>query len=164
MKTQITVAIYKMAHVGFSTDVLLSLAPRILKKTNPRLASRKNILHVIFLSDREMKKLNKTYRKKNVPTDVLSFSFLDETKSQRKVQKAEANLLGEIYISVDTLRKQAKRNHHSYRMEGQILFVHGFLHVLGYDHEKKRDLKLMRELEQAFLGDKAGLIGRAYTE
>ena len=112
-------------------------------------------INLIWVSNQEIKKLNFKYRQKNCPTDVLSFSYLNERDN---------NLLGELFISVDTLKKQAKEHSHPFKEEGQILFTHGLLHILGFDHETKADLKKMLKFERVILGDKSGLVERADSE
>ncbi len=91
-------------------------------------------LTVVLVSDRKIKELNRTYRGRNYPTDVLSFSYDDPT------------YLGDIIISVETAKKQAEEMGHSLEREVAVLVIHGFLHLLGYDHEK--DKGEMRSLEE----------------
>jgi len=78
--------------------------------------------------DEEMRELNKKHRSLDKTTDVLSFP-MNETKI------IEENILGDIVISVDTLRKQAKKYDMTINDELAFLYVHGLLHLLGYDHE-----------------------------
>ena len=73
--------------------------------------------------------MNRQYRKKDKPTDVLSFPLADEL---------QPSLLGDVVISIETAARQAQRRHHSLREELQILLIHGILHLLGYDHEVSR--------------------------
>lgn len=76
-----------------------------------------------------MHHLNRQYREKDTPTDVLSFPLADELCPA---------LLGDIVISVETAARQARRRRHSLREEMQALLIHGILHLLGYDHEASR--------------------------
>ena len=80
-------------------------------------------LSVLLTDDFEIQSLNKEYRKKNKPTDVLSFSMGDE------------RMLGDIVISVDTALEQANRLGHELSDECLRLLIHGLLHLLGYEHE-----------------------------
>jgi probable rRNA maturation factor len=73
--------------------------------------------------------LNRQYRGKDKPTDVLSFPLADEW---------QPCLLGDVVISVETATRQARRRGHSLREELQTLLIHGILHLLGYDHEISR--------------------------
>ena len=81
------------------------------------------------MTDPEIHVLNRQYRKKDKPTDVLSFPLAD---------KVQPFLLGDVVISIETAARQAQRRHHSLREELQILLIHGILHLLGYDHEVSR--------------------------
>ena len=79
-------------------------------------------LSILFVRDNEIRKLNRKYRRKNRPTDVLSFPL------------CEIGALGDIVISVDTARRYAKRDDMKYENKIKFLLIHGFLHLLGYDH------------------------------
>lgn len=80
---------------------------------------------VLFCGDRRMAGLNRRWRRKNVPTDVLSFPVVD----------LGARFLGDIVISVPYATRQARRRGDSPAREMDRLLVHGYLHLLGYDHE-----------------------------
>ena len=87
------------------------------------------ILSVILLNDKEIRKLNKKWRQKDCPTDVLSFPLdLDAGLCGVPFE------IGEIIISVETALAQAEEYGHSLEREMVFLFVHGCLHVLGFDH------------------------------
>ena len=103
------------------------------------------VLNVVFVTDAYIKALNKSYRDKDEPTDVLSFNY-EKGKSSEY-----SDLVGEIYISVDTAKRQAKEHRHTLSDELAKLFVHGFLHIHGYDHVKDKDYKKMTELEDKVL-------------
>jgi probable rRNA maturation factor len=96
-----------------------------------------------------VRELNRRYRDKNVPTDVLSFPA------------DEPGQLGDIVIALDVARRQARAAGHSLATEFRVLALHGLLHLLGYDHE--RDNGEMRRLEQRLRragGLREGLIER----
>jgi len=82
---------------------------------------------VFLTDDKTIQELNKTYRNKDKPTDVLSFPINEKV--------GDWLLLGEIVISVDTAKRQASSLGHSLQEELKRLLVHGFVHLLGYDHE-----------------------------
>jgi len=93
--------------------------------------------------DPEIHSLNRQYRGKDKPTDVLSFPLADEL---------HPFLLGDVVISVETATRQAQRRGHSLREELQILLIHGILHLLGYDHEISRSESIrMRRKEREVL-------------
>jgi probable rRNA maturation factor len=86
-------------------------------------------LSLALVTDPEIHTLNRQYRGKDKPTDVLSFPLADEL---------QPFLLGDVVISVETAARQAQRRDHSLREELQTLLIHGILHLLGYDHEVSR--------------------------
>ncbi len=101
------------------------------------------ILNVVFVNDKYIRALNKAYRDKDEPTDVLSFNYgADE-------------LIGELYVSVETAERQAKERKHSLSDELIRLIVHGILHVHGYDHEEDDDYRKMLKMERDVLGEVA---------
>lgn len=154
-----------LSHVGITTDVLLSMARRVLRDERADLFKQHEKIQVnlTWVDDKEMTKLNKKYRGKNQPTDVLSFSYLD-AKAAEEAKEPEFSL-GDMIISLDTLKRQAKERGHGPQAEAEILFIHGLLHILGYDHELgPKELKDMLARERKYLGDNAGLIERAALE
>lgn len=97
----------------------------------------------------EIKDLNQNYRKINKETDVLSFPALQAaTNMPLKLPTLE---LGDIVISIDKLKEQAEGYGHSEQREGAFLFVHGFLHLLGYDHEDPAEEREMFKLQDKIL-------------
>jgi len=102
-------------------------------------------LSLVLVSDPVMHELNRSWRGKNRPTDVLAFA-------QREGGAAPAGLLGDVVISVDTARRQAAELGHSLAAEGERLLVHGLLHLLGYDHERSTpEARRMQRKERALL-------------
>lgn len=97
-----------------------------------------------------MRALNRRYRGKDRPTDVLSFSFREGAFPQ-----VQPDLLGDIVIAVPVAERQARERGHSLRSEIDRLLVHGLLHLAGYDHEqgpyaarrmRRKELQLLRSL------------------
>lgn len=88
---------------------------------------------IAFVTDSEIARLNKTYRRKNKPTDVLSFPAQNSSKRPNKNK-----FLGDIAIAPAVARRYAKKNGRSLQTEICILILHGILHLLGYDHETDR--------------------------
>ena len=99
-------------------------------------------LSVALVGNEEIRELNRRYRNKPTPTDVLSFSA-DEPADPR------APLLGDVVISVEQAAIQAGRAHRTLAAEIDWLLIHGILHLLGYDHERSaKEAKIMRALEK----------------
>ncbi len=108
---------------------------RALKRREPIVWSKANELSVVFLDTDAARKLNRQYRKRDYPTDVLSFS-------------GQGDLLGELVLCPQVLRAQAKEQRHSFRQETLYMIIHGVLHLLGFDHEKsQKDAEKMFSLQ-----------------
>ena len=111
---------------------------------------------VSFVSNNEIKKLNRIYRNINRTTDVLSFPLMVNRKDESNDDTGIV-MLGDIVISLETAVKQANMYAHSIEREIGFLTVHSMLHLLGYDHEKsKLDERIMREKEESIL-EKLGI-------
>lgn len=109
---------------------------------NLRQLQQKNELILVFLSTQQIKSVNNQFRQKNKPTDVLSFSSTDP------------RCLGELLFSIGVLKKQAKAQNHSLQAEFVYMFIHGVLHLLGYDHEiSKKEEKLMFVLQDRIFAE-----------
>lgn len=121
---------------------LKKLAQKILKDFG-----EKGDLNIILVSDSFMRRLNQRFTKRKGTTDVLSFSFKED-----KNTKAKRSLLGEVYISVDRAGKQARDYQATFDQELKRLVAHGTLHLLGYEHNKKKDLEKMRKKEEEYIG------------
>lgn len=113
---------------------------------------------VTFVDDLEIQELNKNYRGKDQATDVLSFPMYEAEETQIIVDDEEEDLmLGDIIISVPSAREQALEYGHSFERELGFLMVHGFLHLLGYDHESEEMEKEMFTKQEDIL-KKYGLV------
>ena len=102
-------------------------------------------------------KLNKEYRNVDRPTDVLSFPMFEKDEVERLVQKYQNNkrdireVLGDVVISIEKVEEQAKEYGHSFERELAYMVVHGFYHIMGYDHIKEEDKVIMRPKEEYVL-------------
>ncbi len=105
---------------------------------------------VVLCDDEYIHGLNRDYRGKDSPTDVLSFA-LNEGESAPIVDGPQENLLGDIIISLDRAVFQAEEYGHSLEREVAFLTLHGMLHLLGYDHEEEEDRREMRVEEEHIL-------------
>ncbi len=101
-------------------------------------------LSVLLTDDDQIQELNRFYRKKDRPTDVLAFA-MNEGKPMPNIRGAEApRLLGDVIVSVDTARAQAKAHGRDVLEEVTMLLAHGLLHLLGWDHDTDRKDRAMR--------------------
>ncbi|API90570.1 MULTISPECIES: rRNA maturation RNase YbeY [Virgibacillus] len=108
-----------------------------------------------FVNNKEIQELNRNYRQKNTPTDVLSFPMQELGEGEEEVNILDEDLpilLGDIVISVDKAKEQAEAYHHSLERELTFLALHGFLHLLGYDHLSEEDEKRMFSRQDEILG------------
>ena len=102
----------------------------------------KNLEFTILLTNnKKMKKLNKKFRKKNKATDVLSFPFTDIIKNKK--------YLGDIALSYEIINKRSKKTNFNFELDR--MWVHGYLHLIGYNHKKKLDFKKMINAETKIL-------------
>jgi probable rRNA maturation factor len=98
-------------------------------------------LSIILANDKQIKELNRQYRKQDRPTDVLAFPMREGS-----FKELNSFLLGDVIISLETALKQANNLGHSFQQELNQLLIHGILHLLGYDHGRT-----MRGKEQELL-------------
>jgi probable rRNA maturation factor len=99
---------------------------------------------ISFVDNERIRIINRDYRGKDQPTDVISFAL--EEKSEEEVEIVGADippLLGDIIISIPKAKEQAEEYGHSFMRELGFLAVHGFLHLLGYDHKTEEEEKIM---------------------
>jgi probable rRNA maturation factor len=102
-------------------------------------------LSLALIGNVEMQRLNAKYRKKNYPTDVLSFPVEQDLPQPMRV-------LGDVVISVDKAAAQAKERGRSVDEEMITLLIHGVVHLLGYDHERSsKEARIMARLEKKIL-------------
>ncbi|GKS59925.1 endoribonuclease YbeY [Nitrospira sp.] len=114
---------------------------------------------VTFVGDRTMRRLNRDYRLKDRPTDVLAFAMREASQSP-----PNRLLLGDVVISVPMARRHAKEAGHTVDHELTVLIVHGLLHLCGYDHERTaRDARRMFRKEREVL-NKLGRMPKILVE
>ena len=104
---------------------------------------------VTFVSNETIKEINREYRQKDYVTDVISFALNDDD-SDTMIEEIP-NLLGDIIISYEKAIEQAEEYQHSLDREVGFLAVHGFLHLLGYDHMNESDEKEMFTKQEEIL-------------
>ncbi|MGD2434726.1 rRNA maturation RNase YbeY [Bacillus velezensis] len=112
---------------------------------------------VTIVTNEEIKEINRDYRGKDTPTDVISFALEEEGEDEVEIVGADMPpVLGDIIISADRTKEQAEEYGHSFMRELGFLAVHGFLHLLGYDHMTKEEEEEMFSKQKDLL-DEYGL-------
>lgn len=105
---------------------------------------------LIIVGKKRIQSINKEYRNIDKETDVISFATIDSNDYDFYEETIN---LGDIFINVDRVIKQAKLYEHSIKREYVFLFVHGLLHLFGYDHMKKSDEEIMFALQDKIVGN-----------
>ena len=107
---------------------------------------------VSLVDDEAIREINKTYRHVDRVTDVISFAFNDDKDPHDAIKGVRfQRMLGEILICLPQAQRQARAIGNSEQRELSFLFVHGLLHLLGYDHMKKEDEDIMFPLQDKIL-------------
>ena len=124
-----------------------------LKKLGKKILEQEGIknnktINCIFTDNKYIKRLNREYRGRNIPTDVLSFSFVEGKGNEFNI-----GMFGDIYISTKMAEDNAKRYEQDFEAEIKLLFIHGLLHLLGYDDENEDDKRIMRSKEKYYLNN-----------
>ena len=119
----------------------------VLNSTLKHEKADNSIFTIIFVEDDEIHRINKEYRNVDRITDVISFAFED----YQDIVYNDIRMLGDIYICIPQMKRQANEYGHSEKRELSFLAVHGLLHLLGYDHMTKEDEKVMFGLQELIL-------------
>lgn len=116
----------------------------------------KNIyVSILYTTPNEIQEYNKEYRNIDRATDVLSFPMFekDEVQKLKQEKSVATDVLGDIIINLSQVKMQADEYGHSFERELAYMLVHGFYHLMGYDHIQEEDKKEMREKEEAILNE-----------
>ena len=124
-------------------DYLYGVLERALKHEKVENA----IFNIIFVEDEEIHNINREYRNVDRITDVISFAFEDN----EDLRYNDIRILGDIYICIPQMKRQAIEYGHSEKRELSFLACHGLLHLLGYDHMEPEDEKVMFDLQELIL-------------
>ena len=135
--------------------ILIKLSPeRVSKEKTKKVLKIKDkiSLSLTFCLDDYIHELNLEYRGIDRETDVISFAFEDDSSYKKLVSNQDVPRdIGEIFICVDVAKRQAEEYKHSFEREMAFLFVHGLLHLLGYDHMSEEDEKVMFKLQDEIM-------------
>jgi probable rRNA maturation factor len=123
---------------GISATLVRRWAERMLIALDLRAAE----LSIALTDDGEIHELNRVFRRRDKPTDVLAFAMREGPSSGDKPDGGR-EMLGDVVVSVQTARRQASRRGRTLEHEVRVLLAHGLLHLVGYDHETKRQARTM---------------------
>ena len=127
---------------------IVSFFNKEAKITNNYIKTKTDLyFEVVIIDKNAMRRLNRNYRKVDKATDVLSFALHDAKQS------IWTELLGEIYLCPDYINEICKKENKFFDYEITLTFVHGLLHLLGYDHANKKDEQAMFKLQKEITGD-----------
>lgn len=144
------------------SDELIALLEAILQKAGETEGVNDGEVDLTFVDDEQIHQLNREYRGIDRPTDVLSFAMNEITNDELEIiyelEEDDAtegipNVLGDIIISVPRAKLQSEEYGHSLERELGFLFVHGFLHLLGYDHQDEASEAEMMGKQEAVLAE-----------
>ena len=110
---------------------------------------KKSIYFTLLLSgEKEIKNLNRKFRKKNKSTDVLSFPFYTKKELDKKLVYEKEIYLGDIIINLNKIKDKKKIK--NFKIEFNNLWIHGFVHLFGHDHKKEKDFLVMKKIEKKY--------------
>ena len=111
-------------------------------------------INIILTNPEEIKRINKEYRNIDKETDVLSFPMFQKEEIEGLIKKKEnivTDILGDVVISIPRVYEQAEEYNQSFERELSYMVVHGFYHLMGYDHMEEEEKKIMRQKEENVL-------------
>ena len=118
-------------------------------KSKDKIFKKKRIFCTLLLSDdKEIKHLNKKFRKKNKTTDVLSFPFETKLELKKKLKKENEIYIEDIIINLNKIKN--KKVLKKFKFEFDRLWIHGLVHLLGHDHKKDKDFLKMSQIEKKY--------------
>ena len=120
------------------------------------LENSKLYITITLTNPENIRTINKQYRNIDRATDVLSFPMFEKEELDEKIKNKDfehQDVLGDLIISIEKVKAQAEEYGHSFERELSYMVVHGFYHLMGYDHIKEEDKKIMRPKEEKILND-----------
>jgi len=122
---------------------------KIKKLNNKNKKLKKSIYFTLLLSgEKEIKNLNRKFRKKNKSTDVLSFPFYTKKELRKKLISEKEIYLGDIIINLNEIKNKKKLK--NFKNELNNLWIHGLVHLFGHDHKKEKDFLAMKRIEKKY--------------
>lgn len=135
-------------------EIIKKVISKCFKEEN--LEKSKLSITITLTTPEQIKQINKTYRNIDKATDVLSFPMFEKDELEKKIAQnnfIHEDILGDIIISIEKVEEQAKEYEHSFEREFSYMLVHGFYHLMGYDHIEEKDKLQMRPKEEKILQD-----------
>lgn len=125
---------------------------KVLKKCfmEEDLEDKNLYINIVLTNPENIRKMNKEYRNIDKETDVLSFPMFEKEELENR-EVSNLDILGDIVISIERVKEQAKEYGHSFERELAYMTVHGFYHLMGYDHIDENDKIIMRQKEENIL-------------
>ena len=119
-----------------------------------KIEESKLYISITLTTPEHIREINKQYRNIDKETDVLSFPMFEKKEIEQKIENKDfehEDVLGDIVISIEKVKGQAEEYGHSFEREFSYMIVHGFYHLMGYDHIKEEDKIVMRPKEESVL-------------
>ena len=133
-------------------EIIKKVIERCYKEEN--LENSKLFITITLTDPENIQRINKEYRNIDKPTDVLSFPMFEKKELDKKIANNDfgyEDILGDIIISIKRVEEQAEEYGHSFERELSYMVVHGFYHLMGYDHIREEDKIKMRPKEEKIL-------------
>lgn len=139
-------------------DSYKEIIKKVLKKCFEieKLENKNLYVNVVLTNAKNIKSINKEHRGIDKETDVLSFPMFEKDELDEKIKSGDfpyEDVLGDVIISIEKVREQAEEYGHSFERELSYMLVHGFYHLMGYDHIEEEDKKIMRPKEEKILNE-----------
>ena len=137
-------------------EIYEEVIKKVLKECfkEEKITNSKLSITITLTNPQNIQEINKEYRDIDKPTDVLSFPMFEKEELDAKIEKKDfeyEDILGDIIISIEKVQEQAEEYGHSFERELSYMIVHGFYHLMGYDHIEEYDRKIMRAKEEKIL-------------
>lgn len=129
-------------------NILTNVVNKCFKEE--KLENKNLYVNIVLTNPKNIRKLNKEHRNIDKETDVLSFPMFEKEELEKR-EELNLDILGDIVISIERVIEQADEYGHSFERELAYMLVHGFYHLLGYDHIDEEDKIIMRQKEEHIL-------------
>ena len=130
-------------------EIINTVVKKCFEEEN--LQSKNLYINIILTNPKNIKEINKQYRNIDKETDVLSFPMFEKEEIPN-IEGDIPDVLGDIVISIERVKEQANEYRHTFERELSYMVVHGFYHLMGYDHMVEEEKNIMRQKEENVLG------------